>query len=151
MGRRYVSFILGTGRYCVPVDQVLQIVRPDGILKVPKAPQFVTGVITLRGDVIPVINLTSRLGLTADPAVGSARARIIVVRVGVRSCGLGVDDVREIVDIDEAKIQRDPTEAFGVHADFIQGVAQQGQGLFLILDLPRVLSAGRDLQGAPPE
>ncbi|HVP19210.1 MAG TPA: chemotaxis protein CheW [Spirochaetia bacterium] len=150
MSKRYVSFVLGTGRYCVPVDEVIQILRPDGILPVPKAPPFVAGAITLRGDVIPVVNLTSRLSRDADSGTSASRARIIIIRAGSRMCGLSVDEVREIVDIDETKIQEDPTGALGTHADFILGVAQQGQSLLAILDLPRVLSAGRNLQGASP-
>ncbi len=160
MSRRYVSFILGPGRYCLPVDQVLQIVRPEGILQVPKAPPFVTGVINLRSDIIPVVSLRSRLGIGDTegnrPGAGGAeagpgsKARIIVARVGTRSYGLAVDEVREIIDIDEAGIRREATEAFGVHAEFVQGVAQREEKLFLILDLARVLSAGRDLQGAEP-
>lgn len=141
--------MLAAGRYCVPVDEVLQILRPEGVLPAPEAPLFVAGVITLRGDVIPVINLMSRLGLENDPGVKASRSRVIIVRAGGRMCGLSVDEVREIVDIDEAKIQRDLAHAPGTRSDFTTGVAQQGESLLRILDLPRVMSAGRDLQGAP--
>ena len=150
MSGRYVSFVLGTGRYCVPVENVLQIVRPEGLLPVPKAPAFVEGVINLRGEVIPVVSLRSRMGLAPNTTAGSSRARVVVVKLGGRSCGLAVDEVREIVEIPDDGVQGDPTEAQGVRAEFIQGVAHRGENLFLILDLPRVLSAGRDLQGASP-
>jgi len=152
--RRYVSFILGTGRYCVPVDQVMQIIRPQGILSVPKAAPFVPGVINLRGDVIPVVSLRARLGIGDAQAAGgtagnvASRARIIIIKMGSRVCGLMVDDVREIVDISEASVQRDSDQVPGAHAQFTGGVAQRDGTLFLILDLQRVLSAGRDLQGA---
>lgn len=154
--RRYVSFILGTGRYCVPVDQVMQIIRPQGILSVPKAAPFVPGVINLRGDVIPVVSLRARLGISdaqaAQGAGGTAgnvasRARIIIIRMGSRVCGLMVDDVREIVDINEASVQRESNQEPGAHAQFTGGVAQRDGTLFLILDLQRVLSAGQGSAG----
>lgn len=179
MRKRYVSFTLGTGRYCIPVDQVVQILRPENILEVPKAPPFVDGVINLRGDVIPIVNLRARLGIRreaiteappsaaagAKPAAGAKlpagataaaganpatgpRARIVVTRAGARSCGLAVDEVREIVDIDDAGLQTEAAEAFGEHADFVLGVAHRESSMYLILDLARVLSAGRDHAGA---
>jgi len=147
MKARYLSFILGTGRYCVPIEQVMQIVRPEGILRVPTAPSFVTGVISLRGDVIPVVDLKQRLGIAAaaspPPAAGrsASRARIVVISAGNRSCGLAVDEVREIVDIDEKT-----EEPAG--RQFIRGAAHRDGGLFLILDLQRVLATSRDLASA---
>ncbi len=151
MSKRYVSFVLGSGRYCVPVDQVMQILRPDGILRTPETPPFVAGAITLHGEVIPVIRLAARLGLGGEAAqVEASRARIVVTRVGSRTAGLAVDDVREIVEIDEMQIRPEHGEFPAAHADLIKGEAQRGQDLFLVLDLPRVLGAGRDLQGAAP-
>lgn len=161
MRKRYVSFTLGSGHYCIPVDQVVQIIRPENILEVPKAPPFVDGVINLRGDVVPVVNLRARLGIRlearierpaaagTEPRAGAGlRARIVVTRVGSRSYGLAVDEVREIVDIDEDGVQHNATEAFGMHAEFIQGVAHREQSMYLILDLPHILSTSRDVPGA---
>ena len=152
MKARYLSFILGTGRYCVPVEQVMQIVRPDGILRVPTAPRFVTGVISLRGDVIPVVDLKERLGITREamenPGRNASRARIIVITAGSRSCGLSVDEVREIVDIDESLDSDGIPEDEPARRQFVRGAARKDGGAFLILDLQRVLAAGRDLAGA---
>ena len=154
MKARYVSFLLGTDRYCVPVDQVMQIVRPEGVLKVPRAPSFVSGVINIRGDVIPVVNLKARLGVGAQPgnavAGGKAasRARIIVISTGNRTCGLAVDEVREIVDVDESQDAAEPPGEREARAQFIRSAAQHDGGLFLILDLQRVISVGRDFASA---
>lgn len=159
MRKRYVSFTLGAGHYCIPVDQVVQILRPENILEVPKAPPYVDGVINLRGDVVPVVNLRARLGIRLEARIerpaaagmdtrAGLRARIVVIRVGNRSYGLAVDEVREIVEIDEGGVQHEAMEAFGMHAEFIQGVAHRDESMYLILDLPHVLSAGRDIPGA---
>ena len=168
MTRRYVSFLLGAGRYCVPVDEVLQIVRPEGIMEVPQAAPFVTGVINIRGDVVPVVDLKRRLGNDAtqggnepqdasgdgQPGVQSrggsragSRARVVIVRSSNRLCGLEVDDVREIVAIEESSEEAPVSEA---HTQFVRGVTHRDGNLFLILDLQRILSAGRDLAAAGP-
>ncbi len=161
MRNHYVSFSVGSGRYCVPVDQVVQIVRPENILDVPKAPSYVDGAINVRGDVIPVVNLRARLGLRPEARVeraaagaastdrkAASRARIVVTRVGNRSCGLAVDEVSEIVDIDDDGIQSDASEARAKHPELLRGIAHRDSTPYFVLDLPRVVSAGRDLPGA---
>jgi purine-binding chemotaxis protein CheW len=155
MGKRYVSFSLAAGRYCIPVDQVLQIIRLENLLPIPKPPPYVEGVINMRGEIIPVINLRQRLeivpvekGDARDP--DPRKRRVIVIRVGSRSYGLGVDEVREIVDINEADITPDATTFFGVRADFVLGIARREESLYIVLDLPRIFSAGREMPGALP-
>jgi purine-binding chemotaxis protein CheW len=165
---RYVSFLLGAGHYCVPVDEVLQIVRPEGIMEVPHAAPFVTGVINIRGDVVPVVDLKRRFGTDEtqggnalqdasggrQPEVQSravsrsaSRARVVVVRSGNRLCGLEVDDVREIVAIEESIEEAAVPEA---QEQFVRGVRHRDGSLFLILDLQRILGAGRDFSAAGP-
>lgn len=155
MGKRYVSFSLAAGSYCIPVDQVLQILRLENLLEIPKPPPYVEGVINLRGDIIPVVNLRERLEIArtekgelkpSDPH----KRRVIITRVGTRSYGLDVDEVREIVDIDEAGITSDATMLFGARADFILGIARHEESLFMLLDLSRVFSTSRDIPGALP-
>jgi purine-binding chemotaxis protein CheW len=154
MRTRHLSFVLGTDRYCVPVDQVMQIVRPEGILQVPTAPAFVSGVINIRGDVVPVVDLKARLGINGTPddaPAGSrvaSRSRIIVVTAGNRSCGLAVDEVREIVDIDESLDRVEAPAETEARTQFVRSVAHRDGGPFRILDLQRVISVGRDLASA---
>jgi len=151
VSERYVSFLLGTDRYCVPVDKVLQIVRPEGLMTVPQSPSFVAGVINLRGDVVPVVNLKDRLGL--DEAVPdqplASRARVVVVRTGNRLFGLQVDEVREIVAVDESAAEGESL-ADGVPAHFVRAVTQRDGGTLLILDLQRVPGVGRDIASPGP-
>jgi len=151
MGTRYVSFRLAAGRYCVPVDQVIQIVRLENLIEIPKPPPFVEGVINLRGDIIPIVNLRTRLeiGSTGENAVPDVRKRrVVVTRVGSRSYGLDVDEVREIIDIPEGGITSDATTLLGAHADFLLGFARREQGIYMVLDLPRVLGVGHEMPGS---
>ncbi len=156
MGRRYVSFSLGESRYCIPVGQVLQVMRLESLIGIPKPPPYVEGVINLRGDVIPVVNLRARLGIQ-DPEKPDRRdadprkRRVIIARLEDRSYGLDVDEVRDIVDIDDAGITSGATTLFGTRAEFVTGIAHTEAGLHVVLDLARVLGAGRELPGGRVE
>ena len=149
MAARYVSFSLSTGRYCVPVDLVVQIVRLESLIEIPKPPPYVEGVINIRGDIIPVVNLRTRLEIAVDGPVPDARKRrVVVTRMGARLYGLDVDEVREIVEIPADGITRDATSLLGANADFLLGIARREQGIYMVLDLPRVLGVSRDVPGA---
>ncbi len=135
-GGRFVSLLLGATGFCIPVDQVLQIVRRENVLGIPKAPPFVTGVINLRGDVVPVIDLHVRLGI---PDVGGRRKRIVVVGLGSRSYGLMVDEVREIVEAAEDELVEEPS----ARSEFTRGFIRRGEGSLHVLDLSRIVSQDR--------
>lgn len=140
MGRRYVSFTLGSGRYCVPVDEVLQILRHENVMEIPKAPPFVEGVINLRGDVVPVVNLRERLSVPKEAE--AKKPRIVVTQVEGRMYGLAVDEVRDVVEIDDAAVHDDQASPFGVRSEFIRGIAKRGDSLYMVLDLPGIFRSG---------
>jgi len=154
MRKRYVSFGLGGGRYCVPVEQVLQIIRLEGLIEIPKPPPFVIGVLNLRGDIIPVVSLRARLELPPEkppkPAPDPRKRRVVITRVGGKPYGLDVDEVREIIEIEEGGITTEATTALGGRADFLLGIAQREEGLTMVLDLARVLGTSRDLPLSGP-
>lgn len=139
MGTRYVSFILGGGKYCIPVGQVAQILRHENVLDIPKAPRFVAGVVNLRGDIVPVVDLRERFGVPKTQE--KKKERIVVTSQGGRLYGLLVDEVRELVDIQDAEITPDAGSAFGQRPEFIRAAARRGDTLVFFLDLERVLSA----------
>lgn len=165
MGKSYVSFTVGVGRFCLPVEQVVQIVRRENLIGIPRPLPSVEGAINLRGDVIPVLDLRPRLG-AAVTGEGSARStnvkgepgaeyrrRVVITRLGGRLYGLDVDEVREIVDFDDADIARGGTPDAVVEAagaaragtagaeGLVAGVARADSGEFLLLDLARALDA----------
>jgi purine-binding chemotaxis protein CheW len=153
MRKRYVTFSLAGGRYCIPVEQVLQILRLEDLIEIPKPPPFIEGVINLRGDIIPVVSLRTRLEVTGGERGGRGipeqrKRRVVIIRVDGKPYGLDVDEVREIVEIDEEGITTDATTMFGVRADFLLGIARRDEGVYLVLDLPRVLGTSRELPGS---
>ena len=154
MRKRYVSFSLAGGRYCIPVDQVLQILRLEDLIEIPKPPPYVEGVINLRGDIIPVVSLRARLEIAGRRGRRTGRRRTSASggsssrESDGKPYGLDVDEVREIVEIEEEGITTDATTMFGVRADFLLGIARREEGIYMVLDLPRVLGTSRDLPGA---
>jgi purine-binding chemotaxis protein CheW len=96
VAERFVSFLLGGEGYCVPLDSVLEILRQESVVPAPVSAADIVGVISLRGDVIPVVDLRGRLGLTSQRR--AAKRRVLVVQSSKRSYGLLVDEVKEIVD-----------------------------------------------------
>lgn len=107
MGTRYVCFTIGKGRYGVPVDDVVQIIRYEEAAEVPTAAPFVEGALNLQGDVIPVINVRKRFGLSE--LENTRKTRVLVVGREGKNYGLLVDGVREILDLSEEKIVNEST------------------------------------------
>lgn len=140
MGRRFVSFGIGDSRWCLPVAEVVQIVRHENVHALPHADAPVMGVITLHDDVVPVVDLRERLA--PPPAAGALAAdrkrRILVVRLGGKPYGILVDEVRELVDLEE---HRD-AEAAAPLADYAAGSASRDAETLPILDLGRAMQGG---------
>jgi purine-binding chemotaxis protein CheW len=124
-------------RYGVPIEHVHEIIRMQEVTRVPRAPSFVEGVINLRGQVIPVIDLRRRFGLPAGERDGACR--IVVVEMNGARVGVVVDAVLEVMRIPESATVP-PEEILTVsQVAFLKGVAKHGDGLILLLDLQRVL------------
>ena len=136
-GSELISFRIGEQEFCVDIMAVREIRGWTPATPVPHSPQFVRGVINLRGAVLPVIDLADRLGLGV--AVESARHVIIVVQIGSRIVGLLVDAVCDILSTAEHVVQRTPDLAGDQMQSFIRGlIALEGRMISLI-DLNLVL------------
>jgi purine-binding chemotaxis protein CheW len=141
------TFFLAGEEYGVDVRLVQEIIRLAEITQVPRAPQFVKGVINLRGRIIPVIDLKRKLGLGAVEA--TREARIVVVRVRERLMGLLVDGASQVLKVPVSLIEAAPDEVVEIDASYIRGVAKLETRLIILVDLPKVLSAElRDGAGA---
>ncbi len=128
----YILFELAGTTYGVRSQVVQQMEMIEHITPVPNAPDFVEGVVFLRGQVIPAINLRRRFGFPKVPY--DLRTRLIVVRTGGRTVGLIVDSAREFVPLDPATIQPPPEGVAGLSGHYLAGIATLGERLVLILD-----------------
>lgn len=131
-----VVFRLNEQTYGVDIGHVLEIIRATDITAIPGAPEFVEGVINLRGRVIPVIDLARRLGLAPISVTGDSR--IVIMEVGGATAGMMVDGVSEVLRLCRGSIQPPPAMVAGVSAGYLQGIALVDQRLIVLLDTTRV-------------
>lgn len=139
---QFLTFVSGKELFAIDILRVNEIIEIDALTRVPKTPEFIRGVINLRGGVVPVIDLTAKLG----SGLSSLTPRSCVVLVGVphgdqeQTLGLLVDEVREIIDIDSADLR--PPPDLGGHAEtgFIQAMAQVGQMFIILLEVSEILT-----------
>lgn len=138
-----VTFKLGSEEFGVEIRKVQEINRMIGIARMPGSPPFVEGVVNLRGRIIPVMNLRTRLGF--GDAEHGKETRIIVVEIGGSVIGFIVDSVREVLRISDANLEQAPELATGADARYIQGVIRLEDRILIFLDLDIV---AHDASGA---
>lgn len=133
-----VSFNVGNEEFGVDISYVQEIIRMMQITKVPNAPEFVEGVINLRGRVIAVINLRYKLGLSKIDY--DKNTRIIVVEVKGNTVGFIVDAVSEVLRIPANITEAPPEIVSGIDSDFIKSVGKLEDKLLILIDLEKILS-----------
>ncbi|OEF98626.1 chemotaxis protein CheW [Desulfuribacillus alkaliarsenatis] len=145
-GKNYISkeikvivFRLREQEYGVDVNQVKSIERVQDITKVPEAPNFVKGIIDLRGVVTPIIDLRTRLNLSVTEDTDNTR--VIIVNIDGVEVGLIVDSANDVIDIPISSIEPPPPIAAGVRAVYLHGVAKLEDRLLILLNLNKVLSS----------
>jgi purine-binding chemotaxis protein CheW len=141
------TFFLDREEYGVDVRQVQEIRRMSEITTVPRAPEFIRGVINLRGRILPVLDLKRKLGL-GEVEAGRA-TRIVVVRVGERLLGLLVDGASQVLKVAVSHIEPPPEEVLEKGGDYIRGVAKLDDRLIILVDLGRLLAHELRAAGAP--
>lgn len=132
-----LTFALGREEFGIPVTQVREVIRVSEITRVPQAPAHVRGVANLRGRILAVIELRSRLGL--PPAELTPRSRVVVVEVRDRVLGLLVDAVSQVTKVPEASVVPAPDEVVSTDADYLTGVARWQSRLIILLNLEKAL------------
>jgi purine-binding chemotaxis protein CheW len=136
--REYLGFRLAQERYALDLRHVREIARVPLITELPRAPSFVVGVMNLRGEVMPVLDLHERLGLTqAFPK--SKSARVVVVETDRGPAGLLVDAVEQVVRLRPSSIESPPPGLGGIQEDSLIGICRQKDVLFALLNLESVL------------
>ncbi len=135
--RELVAFRVAGQDYCVDIMSVREIRGWTQATTLPHAPDFVRGVINLRGSVVPIVDLAARLGL--DPITASDRNVIIITVINQQVVGLLVEAVFDILSISESSIQSTPDVASEAVKAFIDGVITVEEKMIRLIDLERVL------------
>jgi purine-binding chemotaxis protein CheW len=134
----FILFGVAGTTYAVRSRDVAHVEMVEQVTAVPNAMPFVDGVVFSRGAVVPALNLRARFGFEKAPY--DLSTRLLVVRAGDRTVGLVVDEAREFVALDPAAIQPPATALTGLSGRYLEGVANVGDRLILVLDLSEVLT-----------
>ncbi|AEE22266.1 chemotaxis protein CheW [Paraglaciecola chathamensis] len=135
---QWVTYKLGEETYGINVMQVQEVLRHTEIAPVPGAPEYVLGIINLRGNVVTVIDTRSRFGL--EPTDLTDNTRIVIIESDEQVVGILVDSVAEVVYLRSSEIDSAPNVGTEESAKFIQGVSNRDGELLILVDLNKLLS-----------
>jgi purine-binding chemotaxis protein CheW len=136
--RQLVVFTLGAEQYALPIEQVHEIIRYDEPRSVASPIAWVRGVISLRGRIVPVYDLASRLGLDSEI---SETTKIVIVESGDETVGVIVDEVEEVLTVQEVDFEEVP----GADSELIEAIAKLGDRLVVLLKPSTILGGISDL------
>jgi purine-binding chemotaxis protein CheW len=141
---KFLTFVLGNESYGIPVMKIREIIRMTDITAVPRMPEYIKGVINLRGKVIPIVDLRLKFGLANVAA--TERTCIVVVQVALTNgnspqMGLIVDAVEEVLNINGSDIEATPDFGGRVDTEYMIGMAKVRNAVKTLLDIDKIVSA----------
>jgi purine-binding chemotaxis protein CheW len=141
---QYLTFGLGKEEFALEIIRVREVLDYTTITKVPRMPEFLRGVINLRGNVVPVIDLRLKLGMFAAERTKDTCIVIVEIQMDGEQMQLGclTDSVQEVIDLDPSQIEPAPRIGTKLNTEFIQGMGKKDDKFLIILDIDRVLSSG---------
>jgi len=144
---QYLTFGLGEEEFALEITKVREVMDYTAITKVPRMPEFLSGVINLRGNVVPVIDLRLKLGMSATERTVDTCIVIMEIEVDGELIDMGAltDSVQEVVDLDPAQIEPPPRLGTKLNTEFIQGMGKRDDKFLIILNIDKVL-AGDELE-----
>ncbi len=135
---QYLAFHIGREEYALEIAAISEIIKVKEFTEVPRAPEFVLGILSLRGVVVPVFDLTARLNL--GESVLTANSRIIVCQSGEIMVGLLVDSIHQVIKLADDGIEPPPAVLSGLDRDFMTGVGRHDGRMIILLDVENVLN-----------
>lgn len=135
---RVLTFALGQESYAIALNQAKEVIQPLTITRVPNSPDFIAGVVNLRGEIIAVLDIRHFFGLGEQEKAKDAR--ILITDVTGSYVGVIIDKVKEIIEIEEAAIQPPLVTLRGKLADYTKGEIRIGNDIVVLLDLNKVLN-----------
>ena len=140
--QQYLTFMLGKETFAVSILRIKEIIEYGQLTTVPMMPEFIRGVINLRGAVVPVMDLMARFG--QDSSALSKRTCVVILEIELegetQDVGILVDAVNEVLEIAGSEVEPAPRFGTNIRADFISGMGKVGGKFVIILDLNRVVS-----------
>lgn len=134
-----VTFQLGEELYGINIMEVREIVRLQDVRTIPSAPAYVEGIINLRGNIVPIINLHRRFHIQREQSEeDKLLSGFMILELNGMELGVFIDEVSRVVTVNTAEIQEPPQILSGIGKEYIQGVAPDADGYLIILDIERL-------------
>lgn len=140
--QQYLTFFLADEEYAINIQRVKEIIEYTTVTRVPKVPEWIRGVINLRGNVVPIVDLTVRFGLEESPVAKTTCIVIVEVEQDSERAVMGVvaDAVNQVIDLAPKDIEEPPAFGTRVRLEYLFGMGKLGKKFALILNIDRVLS-----------
>lgn len=132
----FLCFRVSDEIYGINIMDIKEIIKPREVTEIPRAPTFVSGVLSLRGTIIPVIDMRIRMGLAVENPNG--KERIVVIKNNNSFSGLLVDEVIQVVQVQPNALEAAPTVLDGIDRDFVSGLGRSDGRLIIILNLENI-------------
>src|ERR1700719_968254 len=146
--QQYLTFMIGGEEYAVSLLKVKEIIEFDTVTEVPKTPEWIRGVINLRGSVVPVVDLAVKFRQASS--IAGKLTCIVITEVECEGAatvmGIMADSVRQVIDLRLQDVEPPPTFGTRVKVDYLLGMARSGKKFCLILDTEKVLSTDELLE-----
>jgi purine-binding chemotaxis protein CheW len=148
----YITFKLGDELFAIDVARVREVLDLSEITRVPTAPDYMRGVVNVRGSAVPVVDLRLKFGLS--PAPDTVNTRIVVLELEIDGAAAVVgglaDSVHEVLELERAQIREPPRIAMRWRADMIDGLGKKGDQFIIVLDIARVFATDESLLASSP-
>jgi purine-binding chemotaxis protein CheW len=140
---QYITFKLGNELFAINVERVREVLEVSAITRVPTAPDYMLGVVNVRGKAIPVVDLRKRFGLPSIQDTLSTRIIVMELMLDGEATVLGgmADSVHEVIELDASEINPPPRIAMRWRTEFIKGMGRRGEDFLIILDVNAVFAA----------
>ncbi len=139
---QYLTFALDQEKFALGIAKVREVLDYPQITRVPRMPDYLCGVINLRGNVVPVVDLRLKFAMSATERTVDTCVVIVEAELEGETTVMGVlaDSVHEVLDLQGAEIEPPPRMGTRLNTDFLKGMGKQGEGFIMILDIDKVLS-----------
>ena len=141
-GREYLSFVLGDAHYCIDILKVQEIRTYEAPTRIANTPEFIKGVMNLRGNIVPIIDLRVKFGLPEQRY--DTQTVVIVLNVAKRTVGVVVDGVSDVIAVAAADIKPPPELGGALDTRYLQGLATVGGQMMIMIDIERLMTS-RDM------
>lgn len=141
--KQYLTFLLGGESFALETSRVKEVLEYTTITRIPRMPEFISGVINLRGNVVPVMDMRLKLGMPAIARTVDTCVIIVDVELDKELMTIGclVDSVQEVLDLSDNEIELPPKMGTRLRTDFLKGMGKQGNKFIIILNIDRILSS----------